>query len=92
MLVESGTLSGKMAKVLFEELAREGGSPAELVAARGLAQASGAAALLPWVLEVVAEQPEEVAKFRAGNRRVLGFLVGQVMKKSRGQLEDVATW
>ena len=84
-LIEDGTVSGKMAKDLLPELVARGGSPRALVGERGLAQASGAAVLGPWVDAVVAEQADEVAKYRGGQTRVLGFLVGQVMRKSRGQ-------
>lgn len=84
-LIEAGTISGKMAKDVFAILMREGGSPKNIVKKHNLSQVSDEGSLIAMVDEVIAAQSESVEKYRAGKVQVLGFLVGQVMQKSRGQ-------
>ncbi len=84
-LVEEGALSGRMAKDVFEEMFRTGKPPAAIVAARGLRQISDEDALRSVVAEVVAANPQAVADYRGGKKAAIGFLVGQVMKATRGQ-------
>jgi aspartyl-tRNA(Asn)/glutamyl-tRNA(Gln) amidotransferase subunit B len=86
-LVEDGRVSGTNAKEVFVEHARSGRPVAEIVAEAGLEQISDLAALRAAVAEVIAEQPEAVADVRAGTQKALGFLTGQVMKKTRGQAD-----
>ena len=83
--IVDGTLSGKMAKEVFEALWRREGSPDSVIARRGLAQISDTDAIDALVDEVIASHPAQVAQFRAGKEKVLGFFVGQVMKMTRGQ-------
>ncbi len=84
-LVESGTLSGKMAKDVFAAMAESGESAPEVVARLGLRQITGDASLRPVVERIVARHPAEVAKYRGGKTKLLGFFVGQVMRETRGQ-------
>ncbi len=84
-LVEAGTINRNTAKSLIPRLRGTGRDPAELVAAEGLAQVSDRGALDAAVADVVARHPAQVAEFRAGKERVLGFLVGQVMKATGGK-------
>ena len=84
-LVESGSISSRTAKEVFEEMFRIGRAPDEIVSERGLAQISDEAALGQVVQEVLAANPEGVADYQAGRRQALGFLVGQVMKATRGK-------
>jgi aspartyl-tRNA(Asn)/glutamyl-tRNA(Gln) amidotransferase subunit B len=84
-LIDQGTLSGKMAKEVFAELMASGGTPQDIVARRGLVQVTDSATLQPIVDAVLAANPDSVAKYRAGRTNVLGFLVGQVMQRTRGQ-------
>ncbi len=84
-LVENGSISGKIAKTVFAEMLTGGGSPGEIIKAKGLAQVSDEEALRALVREVLAANPEQVAQFREGKTKVMGFLVGQLMKKSKGQ-------
>ena len=70
---------------MFEEVFREGGEPAEVVAARGLAQVSDEGALGAVVDRVIAAHPAEVARYRAGQAKLLGFFVGKVMKELAGK-------
>jgi aspartyl-tRNA(Asn)/glutamyl-tRNA(Gln) amidotransferase subunit B len=84
-LIEAGTISGKMAKEVFAEMATSGESPARIVERRGMRQIADASALEPLVREVIAAHPQEVEKFRAGKTKLLGFFVGEVMRTTRGQ-------
>ena len=83
--IVDGTLSGKMAKEVFEAVWRREGSPDSVIARRGLAQISDTGAIDALVDEVIASHPAQVAQFRAGKEKILGFFVGQVMKMTRGQ-------
>jgi aspartyl-tRNA(Asn)/glutamyl-tRNA(Gln) amidotransferase subunit B len=84
-LVEDGTVNRNTAKALIPRLRGTAEDPAALVAAEGLAQVSDRAALEAAVADVVARHPAQVAEFRAGKARVLGFLVGQAMKATGGK-------
>jgi len=83
-LVADGTISGTGAKQVLEEVFETGGSVEVIVEARGLRQVTDASALEAWVDEAIAENPGPVEQFRGGKEGILGFLVGQVMKKSGG--------
>ena len=85
LLVQAGTINRNTAKSLIPRLRGTGRDPEELVTAEGLAQVSDRAAIERAVAEVVARHPAQAAEFRAGKDRVLGFLVGQVMKASGGK-------
>jgi aspartyl-tRNA(Asn)/glutamyl-tRNA(Gln) amidotransferase subunit B len=84
-LVEEGSINGSSAKQVFAEHARSGRPVADLVAALGLQQISDVGALRAAVAEVIEANPEAVADVRAGTDKAIGFLTGQVMKKTRGQ-------
>lgn len=84
-LVDGGLISGTIAKTVFKDLFATGGDPEAYVRAKGMIQISDNSALEGFVDEVLAENPAEVERFRAGDRKLTGFFVGQVMKKSRGK-------
>ena len=84
-LVEGGTLSASAAKQVFGKLFGTGGSPAEIVKELGLSQISDEDELGGTVDEVIGEHPEAVENFRKGKENALKFLVGQVMRKSKGR-------
>jgi aspartyl-tRNA(Asn)/glutamyl-tRNA(Gln) amidotransferase subunit B len=84
-LTDGGTINSKTAKDLIERLWSEGGSPRALVEAEGLAQVSDLGAIDVIVDEIIAANDRTVADYRAGKTKVIGFLVGQVMKASRGK-------
>ncbi len=88
--VLDGTLSGKLAKTLFEELADSDASVDALIAAKGVQQIDDAAVIDAWVDGVIAAYPDQVAQYRAGKDKVFGFLVGQVMKQAKGQANPQA--
>ena len=86
-LVESKRINSKIAKELLRRMWDGAGSPGAMVEREGLAQTSDPAAIERFVDEVLAANPEIVANYRAGKTNVLGFLVGQVMKTSRGKAD-----
>lgn len=84
-LLEKGTISGKIAKVVFEEMFASGKDAEAIVKEKGLVQISDEGAITSLVEEVIAKNPKSVEDYRAGKSRALGFLVGQVMKATKGK-------
>jgi aspartyl-tRNA(Asn)/glutamyl-tRNA(Gln) amidotransferase subunit B len=84
-LIEAGTISSTTAKQVFERMWTSGRSAAEIVDAEGLAQISDVSALEAAVDEVIATHTGPVAQYRSGQTKVLGFLVGQVMRATGGK-------
>ena len=84
-LLEAKTINGPTAKALLPELFEKGGDPEAIVRERGLGQVSDTAALEAFVDAALEANPKVVADFRAGKQAALGFLVGQVMKQSKGK-------
>ncbi len=89
-LIDKGTVSGKIAKTVFDEMYSTGRKPGEIVQEKGLVQVTDAAAIETIIDEVLAESPSEVAAFRAGKEKLFGYFVGQVMKKSKGKANPKA--
>jgi aspartyl-tRNA(Asn)/glutamyl-tRNA(Gln) amidotransferase subunit B len=89
-LMADGTISGRIAKDVFEIMAATGGDPAQIVEERGLRQISDSGAIEAAVAKVVSDNPDQVAQFRAGNEKVLTWLVGQVMKATKGKANPQA--
>jgi len=83
--IADGSISGKIAKEVFEALWSGEGTVAEIIDKRGLTQISDAASIDALVEQVIAANPTQAEQFRAGKQQVLGFLVGQVMKASKGK-------
>ncbi len=84
-LLNAKTINGPTAKALLPELFEKGGDPAAIVKERGLGQVSDAGAIEAFVDAVLAANPKVVEDFRAGKQAAIGFLVGQVMKQSKGK-------
>ncbi|HZK25013.1 MAG TPA: Asp-tRNA(Asn)/Glu-tRNA(Gln) amidotransferase subunit GatB [Oscillospiraceae bacterium] len=84
-LQNKGTVSGTIAKTVFEEMFKSGKMPAEIVKEKGLVQITDEAAIAAIVDEVIANHPKPVADYKSGNKKAIGFLVGQVMKLSKGK-------
>jgi aspartyl-tRNA(Asn)/glutamyl-tRNA(Gln) amidotransferase subunit B len=84
-LLDAGTIGGPGAKQVAEEIFRGGGDPEEIVRAKGLAQVSDASAIEAAVDRVLAASPAEVERYRGGNKKLVGFFVGQVMKETKGK-------
>ena len=83
--VDAGTVSGSAAKRVFERMSDTGETATEAIAAEGLAQIDDGATLAAAVQAVIEAQPDAVASYRAGKTGTLGFLVGQVMRETRGK-------
>ena len=86
-LVRGGTLSHQAAKRVFGEVAERGGDPRNVAEALGLVQVADAGVLAAWVSDVLAGQPQEVARYRSGETKLMQFFLGQVMKASRGKAD-----
>jgi aspartyl-tRNA(Asn)/glutamyl-tRNA(Gln) amidotransferase subunit B len=84
-LVESAKITGAVAKRVFATMFESGRSPAEIVAAEGLGTQVSDASIEQAAREIIAKNPDNVGKFKAGNEGVFKFFVGQVMKATRGQ-------
>ena len=86
-LIHDGKVSHTAAKRIFSEMRRSGEPPAQIAEREGLLQEGSDDAIAVWVDEVIAEHPEESRRFLAGERKLLGVLVGAVMKKSKGRAD-----
>ena len=84
-LIAKGELSGKLAKEIFPKMLATGDAPGAIVEREGLRQMSDAGALDRVVEEVIANCPKQVEQYRGGKTQVFGFLVGQLMKQTRGK-------
>lgn len=83
--INKGVLSSKLAKTVFEEMTNSGKTPAVIIKEKGLEQVSDTGAIEKIVDEVLAENPKSVEDFKSGKQQAMGFLVGQIMRKSRGK-------
>ncbi|MEL7477075.1 MAG: Asp-tRNA(Asn)/Glu-tRNA(Gln) amidotransferase subunit GatB, partial [Cyanobacteria bacterium J06555_12] len=86
-LIDEGTISSKIAKEILPELLSEGGSAKALVEAKGLTQISDVGALDSQIDEILAANPGQVEQYKAGKTKLLGFFVGQLMKKTQGRAD-----
>ncbi|WP_010502171.1 Asp-tRNA(Asn)/Glu-tRNA(Gln) amidotransferase subunit GatB [Paenibacillus elgii] len=84
-LMEKGTISSKIAKTVFKTMLETGKAPQTIVEEQGLVQISDEGAILAVVEQIVAGNPQSVADFKAGKEKAVGFLVGQVMKETKGK-------
>jgi len=92
VLVENGTISGKIGKDVFEESYRTGEAPAAIVERRGLQQISDPAALWEVIDRVVGANPKQAEAYTVGGKDGLfGFFVGGVMKETKGRANPVIT-
>jgi len=83
--INDNTISGKIAKDVFEAMWNGAGDAEAIIQKRGLKQISGEDALKPIVEQVIADNPGQVEQYKAGKDKLLGFFVGQVMKTTKGQ-------
>ncbi len=84
-LVEAGTLSGKMAKAVFQKMFTTGNPPADIIAAEKMEQVTDVVTIEKLCQQVIEANPKEVESYRKGKTALFAFFVGQVMKASRGQ-------
>lgn len=84
-MTETGKINRKQAREVFEEIYKNGGDPAEIVAARGMVQVSDEGQLEAWAKAAMDANPKAVADYQKGNKAAIGALVGGVMKLSKGK-------
>ena len=84
-MIEEGTISGKIAKTVFAEMMASGANPDDIVREKNLVQMSDEGELAAIVREILAANPEQVQQYREGKGKVMGFFVGQLMKRTKGQ-------
>jgi aspartyl-tRNA(Asn)/glutamyl-tRNA(Gln) amidotransferase subunit B len=83
--LDSGEISGKIAKTVFEEMCRTAEEPATVIKRMGLVQVSDEASLSAVIDRILALNPKQLAEYRSGKTKVMGFFVGQIMKETKGQ-------
>ena len=84
-LIDNGTISGKIAKTVFEEMAVSGTPPQTIVDKKGLVQITDTDAITAAVDAVIDASPQQVAEYKGGKTKVMGFFVGQIMKATKGK-------
>jgi len=84
-LLETGKINNPTAKLIFNEISESGKNPEEIVKEKGLEQVGSIEELEKIVTEIIAKNPENLAKYKAGKERLFGFFVGQAMKKTQGK-------
>ena len=84
-MVESGTISGKIAKTVFLEMMASGKGPETVVQEQNLGQVSNEGELLTIVRQIIADNPGQVADFKGGKTKLMSYFVGQLMQKTKGQ-------
>mgnify|MGYP001058899728 CR=1 FL=1 len=89
-LIDKGTISGKIAKDVFEEMFTSGDNPLEIIKRKGLEQISDTNKLEELAKKVVAENPASIEDYLNGKKKALGFLVGQIMKETKGKANPQA--
>ena len=88
-LVDAGRISNRIARTVFDEIAQSGEPPAAVVEKKNLVQISDEADLHEIIEAVLSEHPEEVRRYQAGQKRLTGFFMGQLMKRTGGQANPV---
>ena len=86
-MISKKVISGKIAKEILPELIQDNISPQKVVKEKGLAMISDSASILPIIKELIIEYPKEVKSFKEGKTKLLGFFVGQLMKKTKGKAD-----
>ena len=86
-MISKKVISGKIAKEILPELIQDNISPQKVVEEKGLAMISDSASILPIIEELIIEFPKEVKSFKEGKTKLLGFFVGQLMKKTKGKAD-----
>ncbi len=84
-MIDEGTISGKIAKTVFEAMYRTGKNAEDIVKEQGLVQISDTSEIEKAVDDILAKSPGEIERFRAGDEKLIGFFVGQVMKATKGK-------
>ncbi|WP_319523178.1 Asp-tRNA(Asn)/Glu-tRNA(Gln) amidotransferase subunit GatB [uncultured Desulfosarcina sp.] len=85
VLMDKDVISGKIAKTVFETMAETGKTAKTIVEEKGLVQVSDSSAIDPIVDKILTDNPDEVERYRGGQKKLMGFFVGQVMKATKGK-------
>jgi len=85
VLIDKDVISGKIAKTVFEEMAKSGKTPEEIVEEKGLVQVTDVSAIEKVVSDMLVRSPAEVEAYKGGKTKLLGYFVGQIMKETRGK-------
>lgn len=88
--IDDGTISGKIAKTVFDEMWKSGHDADRIIAEKGLKQVTDTGAIEALIDEILAANPGQVEEYRGGKEKVFGFFVGQVMKASKGKANPAA--
>ena len=83
--IQDNTISGKIAKEVFEAMWNKEGTADEIIEKKGLKQITDSSAIEPIIDEIIANNPKQLEQYRAGKEKLMGFFVGQVMKASKGK-------
>ena len=86
-MISKKVISGKIAKEILPELIKDNISPQKVVEEKGLAMISDSESIVPIIEELIIEYPKEVKSFKEGKTKLLGFFVGQLMKKTKGKAD-----
>ncbi|MDK2836426.1 MAG: aspartyl-tRNA(Asn)/glutamyl-tRNA(Gln) amidotransferase subunit, partial [Thermosediminibacterales bacterium] len=84
-LMDKGTISGKIAKTVFKEMIETGKRPEQVVKEKGLVQITDEGKISEIIEKVIKENPKSVEDFKNGKEKAIGFLVGQVMRATKGK-------
>jgi len=84
-LIDQNVISGKIAKTVFEEMAETGKSPEEIIREKDLVQVTDISAIEEMITKLIESCPKEVADYKAGKTKVLGFFIGRIMKETKGK-------
>ena len=84
-LIENGTVSGKIAKDVFQDMVRTGQDAKQIVSEKDLVQLSDERELVSIIDKIIQQNPKPVDDFRSGKQNALGFLVGQIMRETKGK-------
>lgn len=88
--IDDGLISGKIAKTVFEEMYKSGKDARQIIEEKGLVQISDESILIGIIEDIVSKNPKEVERYRAGEEKLFGFFVGQVMKATKGRANPSA--
>ncbi len=84
-LIEEGTISGKMAKDIVEEMYKTGKPPQTIIEEKGLVQITDEGELIKTITSIIEANPHQLTDYRGGKEKLFGFFVGQVMKATQGK-------
>ncbi|MFB3147050.1 MAG: Asp-tRNA(Asn)/Glu-tRNA(Gln) amidotransferase GatCAB subunit B, partial [Thermodesulfobacteriota bacterium] len=85
ILIDDGTISGKIAKDVFQNMFTSGKSANQIVEEKGMKQISDQSEIENIVSRILADHPDEISRYKAGDQKLMGFFVGQVMKETKGK-------